>query len=308
MPRISVVIPLYNKSQTIERAIRSVITQRITDIEIIVVDDGSTDNSAAVVQAMADDRIKLVRQPNAGPGRARNVGASHARAPLFSFLDGDDEWKPDFLAAGLTALENHPQAVAYACGFDTGVYADQVTDKVSLLTPTPALLPPPKVAAGHQWMKYALDGLHSSSTIVRREAFLAAGGYFDRDRCLWGEDSYLWGQILFMGPVFWDPARHIFYHIEDSDLGFAIKKRDRERPLAKWGYQLMKKMAPEHRKAFFVLAQRTASDDADTLADSGHIIKCFALRCKYRLLRPWRLKADIRRYLKHLQSRGLQKS
>lgn len=308
LPKISVVIPLYNKSATIQRAIRSVLAQEVAEVEIIVVDDGSTDDSAAVVEAMSDQRIKLVRQANAGPGRARNIGASHARAPLFSFLDGDDEWKPGFLAAGLAALHQHPQAVAYACGFDSGIYAEQVTDKVSLLTSAPTLLPPPKAEAGHQWMKYALDGLHSSSTIVRREAFLAAGGYFDRDRCLWGEDSYLWGQVLFMGPIFWDPARRIFYHIEDSELGFAVKHRDRERPLAARGYQLMKTIAPEHRKAFFVLAQRTASDDADSLADSGHLIKCLVLRCKFRLLRPWRLRNDVKRYLNYLRSPRVQES
>jgi glycosyltransferase involved in cell wall biosynthesis len=306
-PSISVVIPLYNKRSSIGRAIRSVLCQDVSDVEVIVVDDGSTDGSAEEVAAMQDPRIRLVRQANAGPGRARNIGASHAQAPLFSFLDADDEWMPHFLKAGLSALESHPEAVAYACSFDAGTYADRVIDKVSLLTSTPSLLQPPKVEAGHQWMKYALDGLHSSSTIVRRSAFLKAGGYFDRDRCLWGEDSYLWGQILFMGPVFWDPTRRIHYHIEDSELGFAVKYRSRARPLAEHGYALMKTVAPEHRAAFFVLAQRTASDDADSLVDSGHLFKCLFLRLKYRQMRPWRLKNDARRYLRYLQNPVTQK-
>jgi glycosyltransferase involved in cell wall biosynthesis len=306
-PCISVVIPLYNKRRSIERAISSVLAQNVSALEIIVVDDGSTDGSAEQVAAIADARIHLVRQANAGPGRARNVGASRANAPLLSFLDADDEWKPGFLAAGLAALEQHPEAVAYACSFDAGAYADRVIDKVSLLTSAPALLPPPRVDAGHQWMKFALDGLHSSSTIVRRSAFEKAGGYFDRDRCLWGEDSYLWGQVLFMGPVFWDPTRRIHYHIEDSELGFAVTYRSRARPLAEHGYTLMKSVAAEHQAAFFVLAQRTASDDADSLVDSGHLFKCFFLRCRYRMVRPWRLINDAKRYLRYLQNPVTQK-
>ena len=113
--QISIVSPLYNKQATIQRAIRSVIAQGIPEIQIIVVDDGSTDGSAEEVKAITDERITLIQQANAGPGRARNVGASQARAELLSFLDADDEWQPGFLIAGLAALERHPEAVAYAC-------------------------------------------------------------------------------------------------------------------------------------------------------------------------------------------------
>lgn len=299
--QISVVIPLYNKHATIRRAIDSVLAQQVADIEIIVVDDGSTDGSAEVVQRIADPRISLVRQANAGPGRARNAGAQRAQAELLAFLDGDDEWKPGFLVAGLTALRQHQDAVAYACSFDSGEFAHRVKDKVSLLTSVPALLPPPSVAVGSNWLKYALDGLHSSATIVRASAFRQAGGFYDRERCLWGEDSYLWGQILFMGPVFWDPTPRIHFHVEDSDLGFAVKHRDRERPLAENGLQLMQTIAPQHRAAFFMLAQRTASDDADKLAECGYFARCIALRRKFRMLKPRKLLGDIRRYLGHVR-------
>ena len=168
--QISIVIPLYNKQATIQRAIRSVIAQGIPEIQIIVVDDGSTDGSAEEVKAVTDERITLIQQANAGPGRARNVGASQARADLLSFLDADDEWKPGFLMAGLAALERHPEAVAYACSCDTAAFAHRVKDQVSLLTSSPALLPPPTAEADPRRMKNALYGLHSSSTIVRRSA------------------------------------------------------------------------------------------------------------------------------------------
>ncbi len=303
IPLISVVIPLYNKQHTIGRALHSVLLQGFDDLEVIVVDDGSTDGSAAQVLAIDDVRIRLITQANAGPGRARNVGASAARAELLAFLDGDDEWLPGFLAAGIAALSNHPSAVAYACGYDTGPFAHRVKDKVSLLTPDPALLPPPTVAVGPDWLKYALDGLHSSATIVRTSPFRKAGGFYDRERCLWGEDSYLWGQILFMGPVYWDPTPRIFFHVEDSDLGFAVKHRDRERPLAANGLELMRTIAPEHQAAFFMLAQKTASDDADKLAECGHLARSIALRRKFRMLKPRKVLGDVKRYLGHLRRR-----
>lgn len=305
--QISIVIPLYNKQATIQRAIGSVIAQGIPEIEIIVVDDGSTDGSAEEVKAITDKRIRLIQQANAGPGRARNAGASHARADLLSFLDGDDEWQPGFLRAGLAALERHPEAVAYACSYDTGAFAHRVKDKVSLLTSSPELLPPPTAETDSSRMKIALDGLHSSSTIVRRSAFHKAGGFYDRDRCLWGEDSYLWVQILFMGPVYWDPTPRILFHVEDSDLGFAVKYRDRERPLATHGLEVMKTIAPEHRAAFFILAQRTAADDAIGLAESGQIIRCLGVRRKFRLLKPRTLLGDARRYLKYVRRRVIGK-
>lgn len=302
-PSVSVVIPLYNKRRSIERAIRSVLAQNVSELEVIVVDDGSTDGSAELVTAIADARIHLIQQVNAGPGRARNVGASHAKAPLLSFLDADDEWKPDFLSAGLAALEQHPDAVAYACGFDAGDYADRVIDKVPLLTSSPALLPPPGVEVGHQWMKFALDGLHSSATIVRRSVFERAGGYFDRDRCLWGEDSYLWSQVLFMGPVFWDPVSRISYHIEDSDLGYAVTRRSRARPLAEEGHALVNAIAREHRPAFLVLAQRTALDDSLNLAESGHLLKSLILQNRYGLSSIKLMRNTVKRYLKNIKMR-----
>jgi glycosyltransferase involved in cell wall biosynthesis len=301
--RISVVIPLYNKRATIRRAIDSILAQETAGVEIIVVDDGSTDGSASEVESIADERITLIRQANAGPGRARNVGASYGRADLLAFLDGDDEWKPGFLAAGIGALSQNPQAVAYACSFDTGAFADRVEDKVSRLASAPIALPPPTTAVGPYRMKLALDGLHSSSTIVRRTAFLKAGGFYDRERCLWGEDSYLWSQVLFMGPVYWDPTPRIFFHVEDSELGFAKKHRDQARPLVTYGMDMVKDVAPEHRAAFWMLVQRTASRDAEMLMESGYARKSLQLRYKFRVMQPTALIGDAKRYLKYAYHR-----
>ena len=91
---ISVVIPLYNKEKQIANTLRSVFAQTYTDYEIIVVNDGSTDNSVAVVESLNDPRIRLIHQKNAGVSAARNRGIEEARGEYIALLDGDDEWKP----------------------------------------------------------------------------------------------------------------------------------------------------------------------------------------------------------------------
>lgn len=92
---ISVVIPLYNKEDSIVQTLQSVLSQPYHDFEVVVVDDGSTDSSVAIVEAVNDHRIRLVRQTNSGPSRARNTGVSHTKGEWILFLDADDEMLPD---------------------------------------------------------------------------------------------------------------------------------------------------------------------------------------------------------------------
>ena len=94
VPAISVVIPLYNKVKYIRRALDSVLNQTSADLEVIVVDDGSTDGGGHVVLRQHDGRVRLIRQGNKGVSVARNRGVSEARADLIAFLDADDEWLP----------------------------------------------------------------------------------------------------------------------------------------------------------------------------------------------------------------------
>ena len=98
MPLFSVVIPTFDRANLVRRAIASVLAQTIEDFEIIVVDDGSTDNTGEVVRAFGDPRIQLVRlTENRGPAAARNAGIAAARGELISLLDSDDEYLPTFL-------------------------------------------------------------------------------------------------------------------------------------------------------------------------------------------------------------------
>lgn len=115
--RFSVIIPLYNKANHIHRALNSVLSQSVQDFEIIVVDDGSTDNGAEVVQSVIDPRISLIRQINAGVSAARNRGIEAAAADLVAFLDADDAWEPMFLEAITLLVKKFPQAGLYATAY-----------------------------------------------------------------------------------------------------------------------------------------------------------------------------------------------
>lgn len=112
--KISVVIPLYNKEQSILRAINSVLDQSEQDFEIVVVNDGSTDKSAALVANIAGDtRIRLLSQENAGVSAARNRGVAEARSELIAFLDADDEWFPEYLKIILELRTQFPDGSVY---------------------------------------------------------------------------------------------------------------------------------------------------------------------------------------------------
>lgn len=114
-PLISVVIPLYNKQSTIVRALESVLNQTFTQFEIIVVDDGSTDQSAEHVGNITDPRIRMVTQTNQGVSAARNNGVYEASAEYVAFLDADDCYQPDFLQHIANLIKQQPDAGMYCC-------------------------------------------------------------------------------------------------------------------------------------------------------------------------------------------------
>lgn len=113
-PFFSVVIPVYNRAHLLRRTLDSVLTQTFGDFEIVLVDDGSTDDPKAVVDAVGDPRIRYIRQCNKGGGAARNAGIDAARAPYVALLDSDDEFLPHHLAAMHRLLEGAANRAVYA--------------------------------------------------------------------------------------------------------------------------------------------------------------------------------------------------
>jgi glycosyltransferase involved in cell wall biosynthesis len=140
-PTVSVIIPAYNRAETISRAINSVLGQSFKDIEIIVVDDGSTDGTSDVVQQIGDARIQIIHQThNQGAAAARNAGMKSARGKYIAWLDSDDEWLPDKLKIQLAAFEQAApnQKASYTASeridqrFGSRVYIPQCPDRKKL--------------------------------------------------------------------------------------------------------------------------------------------------------------------------------
>lgn len=115
---ISVVIPLYNKEQSIASTLQTVLKQTYQDFEIVIVNDGSTDYSVEEVAKVLDPRIRLIHQSNAGVSAARNRGIEEARGEYIAFLDADDIWKPDYLKNQYELTLKYPECSVFACNYE----------------------------------------------------------------------------------------------------------------------------------------------------------------------------------------------
>ena len=117
-PTFSVIIPLYDKEAEVAATLRSALEQSLRPLEVIVVDDGSTDRSAEIVAAFRSPLVRLIRQPNAGVSAARNRAIAEARGEYVALLDADDRWRPGFLAEIASMIERWPDCGLYATAFD----------------------------------------------------------------------------------------------------------------------------------------------------------------------------------------------
>lgn len=119
LPFFSVVIPLYNKQEYIQETINSVLNQTFQDFEIIVINDGSTDNSLKIIEQIQNNRVKIINQENKGLSAARNVGIKNAKANYIAFLDADDLWCKDFLESIFHLIETYNNEKVFACNYFT---------------------------------------------------------------------------------------------------------------------------------------------------------------------------------------------
>lgn len=183
MPTISVIIPTYNHAETLPRAIDSVLAQTFEGFELLVVDDGSTDDTADVVAAYDDDRVRYVaHETNRGASVARNTGIERARGEFMAFLDSDDEWLPTKLERQLSCLRRRSDEwigayceARFALSGNTGPVRNLLGRWLS------AGREPIRKEGGQELIKDIMtDRLHThagSSLLVRSEAVRAIGGF-----------------------------------------------------------------------------------------------------------------------------------
>jgi len=211
---ISIVIPLYNKSLHIARALNSVLVQTLQDFEIIVVNDGSTDDGAEIVRGFHDPRIRLIEQENQGVSAARNRGIRAARAELVAFLDADDEWLPNHLEVINRLRTNHPEAGAFGTA-----YLKKSGDMVHPVV-FPHMGVPKKPWEGliPSYFRAAARGMIiSSSTVAVPKAVLAKVGGFTTN-AWWGEDGDLWGRIALNYPIAFSWDGMGIYHTDAMNM------------------------------------------------------------------------------------------
>lgn len=190
-PLVSVVMPAYNAARTVAAAIESVRAQAIDELELIVVDDGSTDATPTVLAGLSMPRLQVLRQPNAGPSAARNRAIDAARGRYLAFLDADDVWLPGKLQAQCQALADDARAsVAYG-------WVDFVDDRGQFV---------------HRDRRAALDGdvyapllqhnfiASGSNILVTRDALARAGGFDEALRGVedWELNTRLASQFAFV--------------------------------------------------------------------------------------------------------------
>ncbi len=168
MPLISVVIPVYNGEKTIRETIESVLNQTFSDLEVIVINDGSQDSTLEIVLSIPDPRVKVFSYPNANQSVSRNRGISQASGEYISFIDADDLWTPDKLEAQLRALQENPQAaVAYS-------WTDCIDESRQFIRTGSHLTVNGDAYANLLVMNFLESG---SNPLIRRQALAEVGGF-----------------------------------------------------------------------------------------------------------------------------------
>jgi glycosyltransferase involved in cell wall biosynthesis len=171
-PFFSTIIPVHNRRELVVPAIESALEQTFAGQEIIVVDDGSTDGTADVVRHRFGEKVRLLSQPNAGPGPARNTGMRAAVGTYLAFLDSDDRWFPWTLKTYRQVAEQYQMP-----SFITGkhrIFRDEAALADVTEQPVRVEAFADYFASGEEWRWWG-----ASSFVIRRDAFLAVGGFAD---------------------------------------------------------------------------------------------------------------------------------
>jgi glycosyltransferase involved in cell wall biosynthesis len=260
VPAVSVVMPAYNVAPYIGDAIRSATAQTYTDFELIVVDDGSKDDTGEIVKAFErqDDRVRLVRQPNRGLAGARNTALRAARGEFFALLDSDDIWEPTFLAEQVAILEARPD-VDIVTG--NGWYLDGPRDG-QLARPFPDPRPDPQLASiiGDEWSVFIMS-------VFRRRVYTGIGPFDESMRS--NEDYDFWLRAAMAGFAFTRNDRPLGHYRVRTDSLSASNVR-----MLRGILHVYTKLRPEiaHlREEMAILQQQISRFEAELLAAEARL-------------------------------------
>ncbi len=191
MIKVSAIIPVFNGAATLRQAIDSVLDQSSRALELIVVDDGSTDSTPAIIESY-DGRVQQIRQANAGPAAARNAGVRSARGEYLAFLDADDRWLPGMLDRAIVLLDSEPDCVM-VYGNLLMIDSDGRSLGTSLIHGEYGHAPSMDEILVRMWP------IMPSAALIRRAAFDACGGFVEEFRGAGFEDAFLWLRLREQG-------------------------------------------------------------------------------------------------------------
>lgn len=219
---VSVVIPSYNRAHLLPRAVSSVLAQTYQAVEIIIIDDGSTDDTPAVAAALTeqDPRVRYLRLSHGGAARARNVGIGAAKGDFLAFQDTDDEWNPEFIQRLLPEVIGEEHVVAFCSHRLVGM------DGKDSIVPS-RIIKNPQV-------RLAFGNVVSTQTVLMRRALLASGGVQFDEGLPRFQDWDLWLQLLAKKPAVFRhvPAVLATLHRQSDSISVG-RERDRMRSLTR---------------------------------------------------------------------------
>lgn len=186
MITFSVIIPLYNKELSVEATLNSVLAQCYPHFEIIVVNDGSTDNSLSVVESIKDSRIRIVNTENRGVSSARNTGVEYATTDYIVFLDADDLWYPYCLEEFSFLIKNYTEASVFCTSHTLDIKNIPSSDKRYYVDNF-------YKATAESYARNVTALLCTGCAVVKKDAFLSTGGYNKQLRH--GEDLDMWERL-----------------------------------------------------------------------------------------------------------------
>lgn len=227
-PAFSVVIPLYNKGGYIARTLESVLNQSCPDFEVVVVDDGSTDDGPEQVERLADPRLRLVRQENGGVSSARNRGIAEAVGEFIAFLDADDEWRPGKLEAHRQFFAAHPD-----CSWSVSGFTRRFRSREADASFGPTALLPDALAAIVQGLVVWTGAVVARRSCFRPDSLFPLGISRSEDREVWLKLACRYPELGYLG----EPLA--IYHVDTpgsltstASLEFDFSFFDLERRLA----------------------------------------------------------------------------
>jgi glycosyltransferase involved in cell wall biosynthesis len=194
LKNVTAVIPLYNRAKYIKRALNSILSQTHQCFEIIVVNDGSTDNGPTIAAELGDTRIRVINQYNMGESAARNKGIAEAKHDLIAFLDADDQWDPEFLKNCIRIAEAYPRAGMIGTAY-------RFANPEGILRCPEFRFVPQKEGYVENFFKSALtwNPVCSSAAVVHKSVFVKLGGFTEGMH--YGPDSFMWSKIALNYPV-----------------------------------------------------------------------------------------------------------